>query len=64
MAERPAQKSLLAEVRLKVMVSYPAKAYEPLKALGMAYDFHLAHGIQSPEYSKDWRLFHPPIMKI
>jgi predicted transcriptional regulator of viral defense system len=38
---------------------YPEKSYAKLRALGLSHDFHLAHGLQQPEYSKDWRLFYP-----
>ncbi len=38
---------------------YPEKSYAKLRALGLNHNFYLAHGIQQPEYSTDWRLFHP-----
>lgn len=38
---------------------YVERDYNKLKALGLKYDFHLTHGISTPEYSKDWRLFFP-----
>jgi hypothetical protein len=38
---------------------YPEKSCAKLRALGLSHDFYLAHGLQEPEYSKDWRLFHP-----
>ncbi len=38
---------------------YAASDFGRLKAIGMAHDFHLAHGIVQREYSAEWRLFHP-----
>jgi len=38
--------------------SYPEKSYAKLRELGLNYNFYLAHGLQQPEYSKDWRLFY------
>ena len=38
---------------------YPEQSCAKLRALGLKYDFYLAHGLQRPEYSKDWRLFYP-----
>ena len=38
---------------------YPEKSYAKLRALGLSHDFYLAHGLQQPEYSNDWRLFCP-----
>jgi hypothetical protein len=38
---------------------YDPKAYERMKALGLAHDFYLGHGIVDKEYSAEWRLFHP-----
>jgi predicted transcriptional regulator of viral defense system len=38
---------------------YPEKSFNKLRAIGLNYDFYLAHGIQEPAYSKEWRLFHP-----
>ena len=38
---------------------YPEQGVNQLRALGLSHDFYLAHGLQQPEYSKDWRLFHP-----
>jgi hypothetical protein len=38
---------------------YPEKTCVMLRALGLKYDFYLAHGLQQPAYSKDWRLFYP-----
>jgi hypothetical protein len=38
---------------------YPEKSCAKLRALGLNHDFYLAHGLQQPKYSKDWRLFYP-----
>ncbi len=38
---------------------YPENSYAKLRGLGLSHDFYLAHGLQKPEYSKDWRLFYP-----
>jgi hypothetical protein len=38
---------------------YPAHGIDRLHALGLSHDFYLAHGLQEPKYSKDWRLFYP-----
>ena len=38
---------------------YSPKQYGRLKALGLHYDFYLAHDIRDREYSKEWRLFYP-----
>jgi predicted transcriptional regulator of viral defense system len=35
------------------------KQYERLRALGLQYDFYLAHGLKRTEYSKEWRLYYP-----
>jgi predicted transcriptional regulator of viral defense system len=29
------------------------------RQLGLEHDFYLAHGMQQPEYSREWRLFYP-----
>lgn len=42
---------------------YPEKAFAPLRALGLDYDFYLAHGVQQLEYSQEWRLFYPKSLK-
>lgn len=39
--------------------SYPEPSYSKLRELGLEHDFYLTHGLQQPEYSKDWRLFYP-----
>lgn len=38
---------------------YAPKQLERLKALGLEYNFYLAHDIRDREYNSDWRLFHP-----
>jgi hypothetical protein len=38
---------------------YGDKRYSMLSRLGLEYDFYLTHGIQDPEYSRDWRIFYP-----
>lgn len=38
---------------------YDPKQYSRLKALGLAYDFYLAHDIRNRDYDSEWRLFHP-----
>ena len=38
---------------------YPDKSYAELRAIGLSYDFYLAHDIKQPKYSEDWRLFYP-----
>ncbi|MBV8055771.1 MAG: hypothetical protein JO071_11080 [Deltaproteobacteria bacterium] len=30
-----------------------------LRQLGLKHDFYLAHGMEQPEYSSEWRLFYP-----
>jgi predicted transcriptional regulator of viral defense system len=42
---------------------HPEKSCAKLRALGLNHDFYLAHGLQQPEYSKDWRLFYPKDFK-
>src|SRR5205085_7215262 len=38
---------------------YPKRSCAKLQALGLNHDFYLAHGLQRPKYSEDWRLFYP-----
>jgi predicted transcriptional regulator of viral defense system len=38
---------------------YDEKRYGLLRQLGIEHDFYLTHGMQQPEYSKEWRLFYP-----
>jgi hypothetical protein len=38
---------------------YTPEQYDRLKALGLHYDFYLAHDIQDKAYSREWRLFYP-----
>jgi hypothetical protein len=42
---------------------YPTQGIDQLRALGLNHDFYLAHGLQQPKYSKDWRLFYPQDLK-
>jgi hypothetical protein len=42
---------------------YPEKNYAELRAIGLSYDFYLAHDMKQPEYSEDWRLFYPRELK-
>jgi hypothetical protein len=42
---------------------YPKHGVNQLRALGLGHDFYLAHGMQQPEYSQDWRLFYPKDLK-
>ena len=32
---------------------------EPLRALGLDFDFHLVHGVRERDFHAGWRLFHP-----
>ena len=41
------------------MAGYPETSYAKLKALGLHHDFYLAHGLQAPQHSAEWRLFYP-----
>jgi hypothetical protein len=38
---------------------YPPKALERLKALGMRFNFYLAHDIRDRAFDPEWRLFYP-----
>jgi predicted transcriptional regulator of viral defense system len=38
---------------------YDDKRSAMLRQLGLKHDFYLAHGMQQPEYSSEWRLFFP-----
>ena len=42
---------------------YAADAYERFRARKLKHDFYLAHGMLSPKYSKDWRLYYPADFK-
>jgi hypothetical protein len=42
---------------------YPESSYVKLRAPGLNYDFYLAHALQKPEYSQDWRVFYPKDFK-
>jgi len=37
----------------------PADRLEPLRALGLSFDFYLAHGIEHPDYDPSWRIHFP-----
>jgi predicted transcriptional regulator of viral defense system len=43
---------------------YGDKRYMRLRQLGLNHDFYLTHGMQEPEYSKEWRLFYPKGFKV
>jgi hypothetical protein len=38
---------------------YPQKSLDRLKALGMHFDFYLAHDIRDRAFDPEWRLFYP-----
>lgn len=38
---------------------YSQSQLAQLRALGLSHDFYLAHGLQRPKYSKDWKLHFP-----
>jgi predicted transcriptional regulator of viral defense system len=38
----------------------PANVLQPLRNLGMLYDFHLDYSMASPGYDTSWRVFYPP----
>jgi hypothetical protein len=42
---------------------YPERSYSKLRDLGLNHDFYLAHALQQPEYSEEWRLFYPTDLK-
>jgi predicted transcriptional regulator of viral defense system len=35
-----------------------------LSQFGLEHDFYLTHGMQQPEYSKEWRLFYPKGLEV
>jgi predicted transcriptional regulator of viral defense system len=39
---------------------YPKTSYEQFRALGLDYDFYLAHRLHEAAYSTDWRVHYPP----
>jgi hypothetical protein len=38
---------------------YPAVICAKCRALGLDFDFYLAHAMNDPEYTKSWRLYYP-----
>ena len=42
---------------------YPSEIYAKLQQIGLHHNFYLAHAMENPDYSKDWRLFYPRHMK-
>jgi hypothetical protein len=38
---------------------FPVKQLSPLKALGMNWDFYLAHSLWNPIFNREWRIHHP-----
>ncbi|MDQ2079024.1 hypothetical protein RA307_02440 [Xanthobacteraceae bacterium Astr-EGSB] len=38
---------------------YPEESCAKLRALGLEYDFYLAHEMEEPQYSENWRVFYP-----
>jgi predicted transcriptional regulator of viral defense system len=38
---------------------YSKEGIDQLRAMGQNHDFYLSHGLEEPEYDKDWRLFYP-----
>ena len=44
---------------LMQLAGYGEKRYGLVRQLGLQHDFYLAHAMQKPEYSKEWRLFYP-----
>lgn len=38
---------------------YEPKLYAPLRAMGLSYDFYLAHDMREREYDSKWRIFYP-----
>jgi predicted transcriptional regulator of viral defense system len=43
---------------------YGDKRSVMLRKLGLEHDFYLAHGVQQPEYSSEWRLFYPKGLEV
>ncbi len=37
----------------------PAASLQPFRALGLDFDFYLAHGLKKPAYDASWRIYHP-----
>ncbi len=38
---------------------FPVKQLSPLKALGINWDFYLAHSLRKPVFNREWRIHHP-----
>lgn len=38
---------------------FPVEQLSPLKALGMNWDFYLAHSLRNPVFNREWRIHHP-----
>ena len=38
---------------------YEADQFERMRALGLRFDFYLAHGLGETDYVQEWRLFIP-----
>jgi predicted transcriptional regulator of viral defense system len=38
---------------------YKPAQLDRLRGMGLDFDFYLTHGMREPEYSKEWRLYHP-----
>jgi hypothetical protein len=38
---------------------YPSVEYEPFAALGLNFDFYLAHALKDSHYDATWRLYYP-----
>ncbi len=43
---------------------YPQKSLDRLKALGMQFNFYLAHDMRETEFDPDWRLFYPKGLQV
>lgn len=41
------------------MAGYSEDSCAKLRALGLNYNFYLTHGLQEPDYSKEWHLYYP-----
>lgn len=43
---------------------YPSEMCAKLRQIGLHHNFYLAHAMQDPAYSKDWRLFYPRDLSV